>query len=57
MQDKFVVDETILKRYLSYVGQARTHQDVKKQREYMQLAEDLVKPFASEQRSCANELG
>jgi len=46
MQDKFVIDETTLKRYLSYIGKARTHQDVQKQREYMQMAEDLVKPFA-----------
>lgn len=43
MQDKFVVDETVLKRYLSYIEKARTHQDVQKQREYMQMAEDLVK--------------
>ncbi len=43
MQDKFVIDETVLKRYLSYIEKARTHQDVQKQREYMQMAEDLVK--------------
>ena len=43
MQDKFVVNEIVLKRYLAYIEQARTHQDVQKQREYMQMADDLVK--------------
>jgi hypothetical protein len=50
MQDKFVVDETVLKRYLSYIEKARTHQDVQKQREYMQLAEDLVKHAHTQHR-------
>jgi hypothetical protein len=50
MQDKFVVDEIVLKRYLSYIEKARTHQDVQKQREYMQMADDLVKHVQAQPR-------
>ncbi|NJR12401.1 hypothetical protein HC776_00460 [bacterium] len=43
MQDKFVVDETVLKRYLAYIQKAHTQADLQKQREYVQMAEDFVK--------------
>lgn len=45
MNDKRVVDETILKRYLSYMAQASQQTDARKRRAYQQMAEALVKPL------------